>query len=247
MPSLKVLILGGTGEACELADQLAARGHHPVTSLAGVTGLPRLPAGEARIGSLGGPEGLARVLGEEQFDAMVDATHPFAAQISGNACRAAATARVTLIRLERPAWTPTPADRWMSVSNVAEAAAILPEQARVFLTIGRKGLAAFMARPGISGAARMIEAPQMEKRPGWTLILARPPFSELAERALMQQHGFTHLVSKNAGGSATETKLLAARSLALPVVMIERPSKPEVETVADTPAVIKRLEEIFYS
>jgi precorrin-6A/cobalt-precorrin-6A reductase len=204
-----------------------------------------MPAGEISVGSMGGAQGLWRVIAEAGFDAVVDATHPFAENISRNACAAAEKVSVPLLRLERPAWRPSGADHWISAKDYGDAVAILPDNARVFLTIGRRGLAAFMARPGLSGIARMIEPPVAKAKPGWEILLGRPPFSLQSEKALMQKHGITHLVSKNAGGSATEAKLHAARDLGLPVVMIERPPKPAAETQADPRGVLKRLEQIF--
>lgn len=247
MPDRKILILGGTGDAVELAGLLEEAGYRTVLSLAGVTRMPRLPAGEVRVGSLGGAAGLAAMLGSEGFDAIIDATHPFAAVISASASWAAAQTGLPHVRLERPAWTASPADQWILAASTAEAVSILPPQARVFLTIGRKELQAFMARDDITGIARMIEPPDLDLRSGWELILSRPPHALEDEMALMRLHRITHLVSKNAGGAATEAKLQAAARLSLPVVMIERPARPAAETFADAESVRFRLDKIFCS
>ena len=232
MRAERVLILGGTGEARALASELAAAGFPVVTSLAGVTEHPLLPEGDVRRGGFGGVDGLVRYLREERIALVADATHPFAAQMSAQAHQACAIAGVPLLRLERAPWTMQAGDRWTALSSIAEAAAAVPDGARVLLTIGRKEIAPFLARGGIGGVARMIEPPQEDFPVGWTLLLERPPFTPESETALMQRHRITHLVTKNAGGPETEAKLFAARQLHLPVLIISRPVKPDVPRFA---------------
>lgn len=244
-PSLRILILGGTGEAIALAGELVEVGHHVVTSLAGVTREPRQPAGEVKSGSLGGVEGLARTLNDENFQVLIDVTHPFASRISANAYEAASQCGVKIFRLERPGWTQELGDRWLPVASIAEAVKILPPQSHVFLTTGRKDLASFMERDDISGVARMIDPPAVPLRTGWQLVLSRPPHAQSDEEAMMLTHHISHLVSKNAGGEATRAKLLAARQLCLPVVMIERPYKPAVETFPSVAEICNRLGTLF--
>lgn len=240
-PGGLILILGGTSEARELADALVARGHRVLTSLAGVTRNPSMPAGEVRIGGLGGVEGLASLLLERRVRLLVDATHPFAAAVSRHAAEAARQAGIPLLRLERPAWRPQDGDRWTLVPDAVSAAAALPSEAHVLLTIGRKDIGPFMARPDLAGVLRMIEPPGVEVPERWEVLLARPPFSVEAEYALLRSHGIEALVSKNSGG-ATEAKLEAARQLGLPVVMIERASKPAAETRATVESMLALIE-----
>lgn len=230
MPGKRILILGGTGEARALAPALIEAGFSVVTSLAGVTRQPLLPAGELRCGGFGGAAGLASYLRQEGTALVVDATHPFAAVMSSHAHLACRDAGVPLLRLERAAWQAGAGDRWTPVGSAAEAAAALPEAARALVTIGRKDIAPFLARQDVSGLARMIEHPALPLPSGWTLLCERPPFSVESERLLMRAHGIDCLVSKNAGGSATEAKLVAARELRIPVIMVQRPVKPEVQT-----------------
>jgi precorrin-6A/cobalt-precorrin-6A reductase len=232
MPGERILILGGTRDARLLASALIAEGFCVITSLAGVTEEPLLPEGEVRRGGFGGPEGLARYLRKEGVAAVADATHPFAARISAHAAEACRAAGLPLMRLERPAWQATPADRWTMADSVAEAALLLPEGSRVLLTTGRKEIEPFLARPDVSGVVRMIEPPPVELPQRWRLLLARPPFSLASERQLMQEHAITRLVTKNAGGASTEAKLEAARELKIPVIMVRRPLKPAVQTFA---------------
>lgn len=224
MPGKHILILGGTGEAREIAAVLIARGFRVTTSLAGVTAAPVLPDGGLRRGGFGGAEGLAAHLRDNGIAALVDATHPFAAQISANAAAACDKSGVPLFRFERPPWQVQPGDRWTTVATAREAAAALPDGARALVTVGRKDIAPFLSREKVSGILRMIEPPPGEVPPHWAIRLERPPFTLDSERRLMREHAITWLVTKNAGGAATDAKLEAARELAIPVIMVARPA-----------------------
>ena len=229
----KVLILAGTNEARILANLLVNLGHEVISSFAGVTEHPTLPEGQIRIGGFGGVQGLQKFLANENIEIFVDATHPFAAVISSNA----AEASPQVLRLERPIWQALPKDNWIHAPDNAAALNALPANARVLLTIGRKEVSVFTARPDLSGVARMIEPPTIQLSQNWKLILERPPFKLADELALMTEHGITHLVTKNAGGREAAAKLEAARNLALPVIMITRPFKPAVETFSTIEAI----------
>lgn len=241
MPNKRILVLGGTSDANVLAKELLKSGFDVVTSFAGVTENPVLPEGEIRVGGFGGEDGLFDYLKAEGFTALADATHPFAAQISRHGSSAAERVGIPYLRLERAAWTPLPADHWISVPDTEAAIATLPNGARVLLTIGRKEIAGFLARDDLSGVARMIEKPPFELPPSWALVLARPPFTIEAERELLAFHKITHLVTKNAGGKLTVAKLVAARALRLPVVMIERPEKPKGVDYSSPAALVGAL------
>lgn len=227
----RVLILGGTADARALADALAVRGCDVTTSLAGRTLAPTLPQGKIRSGGFGGADGLAQYLQAEGITHLIDATHPFAARISANAVVASAKAGVPLVRLERPAWTRVEGTDWVHVPDMSTAAALLPEGARVFLTIGRQELGAFHGVTRCTFVARVIEPPQATP-PGWTVIAARGPFSLATERETLKAHAITHLVTKNSGGSLTAAKLDAARELGLTVVMVARPTLPPAPIAA---------------
>jgi precorrin-6A/cobalt-precorrin-6A reductase len=214
-------------------------GHDVITSLAGRTTGPLLPAGRVRVGGFGGAEGLARFILEESIDVIADATHPFAAQISAHGYAAAQSCRIRYVRLERPAWQAEDGDVWTSVKDMGEAAAIIPRDARVLLTIGRKETSPFVGRQDLSGVIRMIEPPEHPPPARWTLLLARPPFTAEQEKALMHAHDITVLVTKNAGGEKMASKLQAARELKVSVVMVERPQKPPAETAATPETLVK--------
>ena len=230
----RVLILGGTAEARDLAAELVARpGVDVVSSLAGRVSRPRLPAGRVRIGGFGGPEALAHWLRHEGVAAVVDATHPFAERISRSAARAAADAGVPLVALTRPGWTPGPGDRWVWVDSLAEAAEALPGLGRrAFLTTGRQGLAAFAGLGELWFLVRCVDPPECALPPRHLLILDRGPYTLAGELALFDAHGIDLLVSKDSGGGQVAAKLAAARERGAPVVMVRRPGRPEVPAVA---------------
>jgi len=228
----RVLVLGGTGEARRLATALVARDVDVLTSLAGRVADPVLPEGAVRIGGFGGAEGLAGWLAEHRPAAVVDSTHPFAAQITASAVSAAARHGTPLLRLQRPGWTPQPGDTWRFVDSLADAAAAVAEYRSVFLTTGRQGVAAFAALPG-RVLVRSVDPPDEPLPAGATLLLDRGPFSLADELALLREHAVDVVVSKDSGGHMTEAKLVAARELGIPVVLVRRPPLPPgVPTVA---------------
>jgi precorrin-6A/cobalt-precorrin-6A reductase len=241
---MRVLILGGTTEASDLARELAHdRRFSPVLSLAGRTSAPALPDLPCRIGGFDGADGLAAWIAQEQIGAIVDATHPFAARISANAVEASRMSGVPLVSLVRPPWARQAGDCWTAVGSAGEAALELgPRARRVFLTIGRQELATFRAAPQHRYLVRTIDAPDVRTLPPLTkLILQRGPFDIRAEMGLLQEHAIEVLVTKNAGGNATYAKIAAARQLSLPVTMIERPPKPTGRCVCDVQAALHEL------
>lgn len=241
---MRILILGGTAEALELAHLLAAEsGFQPTLSLAGRTSAPRLPPIDNRIGGFGGVDGLTAWLRSYGIEAVIDATHPFADQMSAHAVAATAALRLPLGSIVRPAWTREAGDDWTSVSNAATAAlAIGQAPRRVFLTVGRLELPQFVAAPQHHYLARTIEGVEgMVLPPRLELLRDRGPFTLTGELALMRRHEVALVVSKNSGGPATYAKIAAARRLALPVIMIERPVKPCGHALRDAADAVQWL------
>jgi precorrin-6A/cobalt-precorrin-6A reductase len=227
----RVLILGGTGDAVELATKAAQIDDlEVITSIAGRTQTPVV--GASRVGGFGGAAGLADYLRDCQIDLLIDTTHPFAAQISWHGATAATEVGIPHLMLVRPAWPKTTGDRWLEVATHQAAAALLPGLAqRVFLTIGRQELAVYADLPEIWFLMRMIDPPQ-PPIPGGQLLLERGPFRLGDERELLIKHQIGAIVSKNSGGKATYAKIVAARELAIPVVMVQRPTMPAIAQVA---------------
>jgi precorrin-6A/cobalt-precorrin-6A reductase len=231
-----VLVLGGTAEGRQLAEELVADGVAVMSSLAGRVSSPRLPAGETRIGGFGGAEGLAEYLVQHRIRAVVDATHPFAARITANAVTACERTETPLLVLHRPPWTARPGDRWTTVPDLPAAAATVARHhpdAAVLLTVGRQGVDAF-ADVGQRFWLRSVEPPDPPLPARHQILLDRGPFTPAGERELLQRLRIDVLVTKNSGGPMTAAKLTAARELELPVVMVDRPALPPGVTTADS-------------
>lgn len=226
-----------------MALALAKAGIDAVYSYAGRTLAPRDQPIPTRIGGFGGAEGLADTLRQGGFSHVIDATHPFAAQISRNAVAACAQAGLPLIALERPAWQPQPGDRWTEVPDLAAAVAELPAApGRVFLAIGRQGLAAFADHPQHHYLLRLVDPPdEPPPLPDIQIVLDRGPFDAAADLALLRDHAISLIVAKNAGGSGAEAKLIAARDLGLPVILIRRPDVPWRPVAEDVAQVMDWL------
>jgi precorrin-6A/cobalt-precorrin-6A reductase len=239
---MKILILGGTTEARELANRLVADGHDVITSLAGRTRDPKLPEGGIRMGRFGGIPGLAAYLKAAGIERLVDATHPYAGQISVNAVAAAEATGVKLVRVMRPAWVPLPGQKWTIVDTLAQAALSLPTGADVLLTTGHSGLEIFLERDDCHFIVRLIEPPETEMPAHAELLLSRPPYGVDSEIELMQRKGVTHLVTKNSGGRQTAGKLEAAHKLGVSVIMIGRPHYGPALEVTGVEAAISALE-----
>lgn len=220
-----ILILGGTKEAAALAQTLVAKhGSHAVTtSLAGRTKEPKPLAGRVRIGGFGGAQGLADYIRESGVTRLIDATHPFAKQISDNAQRAADITGITFEKHQRLPWQKRDGDRWIEVKDLAAARDILPSGARVLLAIGAQYLSQFAGRDDITCIARTVDgAPQSSPLPVATWITGTPSTDWQNEADLLRDYAITHIVCRNSGGEGAYAKIVAARKLCLPVIMIQR-------------------------
>ncbi|SDO05594.1 cobalt-precorrin-6A reductase [Vreelandella arcis] len=235
---IKILILGGTSEASALASAVAKRGLPAIFSYAGRVATPKPQPLPTRIGGFGGVSGLAAFVARERITHIVDATHPFAAQMSTNVLAAAAQCGVKAIALTRPAWRPVNGDQWQSVANIDEAVSALagPPQ-RILLAIGRMHLAAFAAQPQHHYLLRLVDRPASPPPlPDVSTAIDRGPFTLEGDLALLETQRIQRIVCKNAGGEGAASKLTAARTLNLPIVMIERPALPprhEVHCIDD--------------
>ena len=230
----RILILGGTTEARRLATALAQRDDcDTLLSLAGRTAEPMAQPVATRTGGFGGSDGLAEFLRAENFDLMIDATHPFAARISHNAAVAAASTGLSFFALRRTMWKPEPGDRWTSVRSVPEAVdALGTVPKRIFLAIGRQEAFHFESAPQHSYLIRSVDpvTPPLDI-PDAHYILATGPFEEAAERTLLIENRIDVIVAKNSGGTATYGKITAARKLGIAVIMVERQQPADVRTV----------------
>jgi precorrin-6A/cobalt-precorrin-6A reductase len=240
-----VLILGGTAEARQLAGRLADRADLAVVlSLAGRTAVPAAQPVPVRIGGFGGAAGLVQYLSAQRIEALIDATHPYAAQISTNAAQAAAQTGTPLLALKRPAWTAVTGDDWREVADAAEAAAALGAvPRRVFLALGRNELAPFTAAPQHHYLVRSVDPVEPPLAvPDAAYITARGPFAQAHEHTLLERHRIEVIVGKNSGGAATYGKIAAARALRLPVILLRRPPVPAVPAVETVDAAVAWLD-----
>jgi precorrin-6A/cobalt-precorrin-6A reductase len=242
----RVLILGGTGDAAILATRIAQiPDFEVITSLAGRTQNPTFLSSPTRVGGFGGVAGLVNYLRDGKIDLLIDATHPFATQISWHATIAAAEVGIPHLMLLRPAWEKNRGDRWLEVANMEEAATTLSGLAqRVFLAIGKQDLATFAHLRDIWFLMRAINPPPPHASlPQGKLLLSRGPFALADERSLLMQYKIGAIVTKNSGGDATYAKITAARELEIPVVMIQRPPMPSCEQVTTIEEVLTWLVE----
>lgn len=234
---MRALILGGIADASLLATEIARAGIDAVYSYGGRTRAPADQPLPTRIGGFGGVGGLADYIRREGITHVIDATHPFAAQMSRNAVEACAQTGTPLIALERAPWTRAPDDKWIEAGDVAVAAAALPEApARVFLGIGRQHIAPFAARPQHAYTLRFVDPPEAPLPFAADVIVSRGPFTLDGELEMLRSRGIAWIVARNSGGDGARAKVDAARILDLPVIMISRPNLPKrlrVETVAE--------------
>ncbi|KGT78614.1 cobalt-precorrin-6X reductase [Bradyrhizobium japonicum] len=233
----RALILGGTADARLLAAEVARARIDAVYSYGGRTRAPADQPLPTRVGGFGGVSGLADYIRRERITHVIDATHPFAAEMSRHAIEACAQTGTPLIALERAPWTKAPGDIWIEVADVTAAAAALPKTpAKVFLAIGRQHIAPFAAKPQHAYTLRFVDPPEAPLPFAANVIVSRGPFTFDGELAMMRARSIAWIVARNSGGDGARAKIDAARMLGLPVIMIARPKLPErlrVESVAE--------------
>jgi precorrin-6A/cobalt-precorrin-6A reductase len=238
LPMMRALILGGTADANLVAATIARAGIDAIYSYGGRTRAPADQPLPTRSGGFGGVSGLADYLRREGITHVIDATHPFAAEMSRNAIAACAQTATPLLALERAPWAKTGGDRWIEVADVVSAVAALPDsRARVFLAIGRQHIAPFGARPQHAYTLRFVDPPEQTLAlPDADVIVSRGPFMLDGELEMMRARRIEWIVARNSGGTGARAKIDAARALGLTVIMITRPllpDRPRVESVGD--------------
>lgn len=221
----RILLLGGITEALAIARTL---GPEHVYSLAGIARIPGDLSCQVRVGGFGGAEGLATYLHTEKIDLLIDATHPYAAQISANAARAAQLSGLPCWALRRPAWQAQAGDDWREVAGWAELIEALRPFRRPLFTLGREPLQHLNEIPPEQfWTLRALETCPGNER--CEVIGARGPFHLEDERTLFERRQIDVLISKNSGSTATEPKLDVARERGVPVLVLKRPELPEVD------------------
>jgi precorrin-6A/cobalt-precorrin-6A reductase len=245
----RILILGGTRDALELANTLSTEPHFSVIySLAGRVEHPRLPNCETRIGGFGGVDGLSTYLADNRIHAVIDATHPFAATIKQHAEQSSQQQKLPLLALVRPPWSAVDGDIWHEVADLPSAAARIPRLGkRIFLAIGRQEVSVFAPCTNEYLLIRAIEPPTGPLPPNCDILLARGPFHFEDELKLLRDHAIDLVVAKNSGGTATYPKIAAARELHIPIVMVQRPPTPQTPSVATIPSALTWLHNLNFT
>ncbi|MGL9618711.1 cobalt-precorrin-6A reductase [Bradyrhizobium sp. U531] len=239
---MRALILGGTADASLLAAEIARAGLDAVYSYGGRTRAPADQPLPARIGGFGGVSGLADYIRREAITRVIDATHPFAAEMSRNAIEACTQTGTPLLALERAPWTAISGDSWIEVADVSAAVAALPEApANVFLAIGRQHIAPFASKPQHVYTLRFVDPPEAPLPFAADVIVSRGPFTFDGELEMMRAREISWIVARNSGGDGARAKIDAARMLGLPVVMISRPELPERRRVESVTEVMQWL------
>lgn len=239
----KILILGGTAEARALSIALTRMGGFDVTvSLRGVTDTPQSYAGAMRTGGFGGVAGLREYLAAERFDACINATHPFAANMTKNARLASRAEAVGLLRLTRPSWARLPGDVWTEVTTIENAVAAIRQDDIVFLALGAQGSRPFAALTGVRFVIRTADpVAEHDRWPNGLYLTGLPNHDSETEADIFRAHHVSLIVARNSGGDRGYAKIVAARSLGLPVVMILPPEEPECQSVASVQGAINWL------
>ncbi len=237
---MKALLLAGTAEARHLSDRIADR-ITLISSLAGVTDNPRDLKGQRRVGGFGGVDGLASFIASENVDLVIDATHPFAAQMSKHAAATVAKTGCALLQLVRAPWVPDP--EWMMVPDLDAAATVLPSGARAFLATGRGSIPSFQSRSDVCFILRVMDDKPAEfPLAQGQFLVSQPPFTVAQERATLLEHKIDHMVTRNSGGRGGVEKLVAAMELGIQVVVAERPQLPDAARVTSVDAAVDWLE-----
>jgi precorrin-6A/cobalt-precorrin-6A reductase len=239
----KLLVLGGTGDSVKFVQKLnqIAPEVEVITSLAGRTKQPQNLVGETRIGGFGGVDGLAQYLVDQKIDCLIDITHPCAAQISQNAFLACQITGVPHLIFYRPAWEKEAPDRWIEITDLEQISEVIPPGTkRIFVTTGRQNLAPFVSLSNYWLLIRCVDPPDLII-PHSKVILDRGPFSLENELKLLTEYQIDTIVTKNSGGTATYAKILAARQLQLPVIMVQRPPLPPGEKVTNLEDAIEAV------
>lgn len=231
---MTVLLLAGTGEAKRIAWALTDTGINVVASLAGATRSPEPLPIPTRTGGFGGEDGFRAYLKKQNIRAVLDATHPFAEQITNRTARICAELDLPYAQLVRAPWFAETGDDWTMIDAPEDAAAHIPDNAVVFLATGRQTLMQYANLEGRRVLCRLIDPPTAPfPFEGGEFVLGRPPFSPRSEAQLFKALGVTHIVVKNAGGDGGRAKLDAARALKIPVLLLKRPEMPSATPLSN--------------
>jgi len=228
---MKLLLLGGTADGRCLAEVLHQHNINITYSIAGLVRMPQV-ACHVVSGGFSALGGLEHFIVEEKINAIVDATHPYAQNISIKAASAAKACHIPYWRFHRQEWQAQAEDDWLFVNHWQAALPVLAKKRSILLTAGQFEQELIDHLGNHSQQQQLLRtavAPKAVLPPTMKWLKAIGPFVYKDELALMQAHKIDALVSKNSGGDSTVAKLQAARTLAVPVIMLQRPSLPNAD------------------
>ena len=241
---MKILIFGGTVEARKLADILSEGGHEITLSLAGRTKNPKLPKiAKTHIGAFGDIKNLCDFIKKNNFQYLIDATHPYAKNMSEKIVKTAKITNISLVRLSRKIWTKPASAKWIEVNNFSQALEQLPNGAKVFITSGHKDLEQLNAHPNCKFLVRLIEEPKTKLAKNIEVMLDIPPYGFENEIILMKENNITHLITKNSGGEKIRAKIDASVTLNIPIIIINRPKLSPTKELFSIKEIIMFLEQ----
>ena len=246
---IRLLVLAGTREARYVVSELSRdRRFHLIASLAGATLSPLPIAAPVHSGGFGGEEGLAQFCRERSIDAIIDITHPFARHISRNAAAASLALEIPCLAYDRPPWLAEAGDQWREFDSWKEMVANIPTKTRVFLAGGTASIEVFNLRDDIFLCARALNVSGYEDTANTQFLNAMPDADPDAEMALFTQYRIEMLCCKNAGGEASVAKIMAARSLGLPIWLLARAEVqkdvPNVEFHDSIKSLLKAIQDL---
>ncbi|BEV70980.1 MULTISPECIES: precorrin-3B C(17)-methyltransferase [unclassified Paludibacterium] len=253
LPSGALWVFSGTSDGNALARQLAEAGHQVVVSSASEYGAEQAALHCPNVTTVAGRLGLERrreLLSQSQARAIIDATHPYASEMSTQLIELSQQLSLRYVRFERPSLTDEyPAERVADMDQAAQRAMQLGS--RIFLATGSKDLGRFVQAPGASDKQwflRMAPDPQQLQRvldlgmPRGHLCAMQGPFSREANETLWRDWGIDCVVSKESGeAGGYRAKAEAAARLGIPFIVVERPQLDYPQRLDSIEAVLSEV------
>ena len=238
---MEVLLFGGTTEGRRLAEWLAAEGWQVTLCVATEYGARLAPdRPEIRVSARRlDRSGMRELMGGRPYVCVVDATHPYAVEVTENIRAAAEEAGLAYRRLLR---TSDGEDECHKAGNMAEAAKMLLEMpGNVLLTTGSKELAPFAVPELVERCyPRVLPMPDSLEHclalgfPPAHIICMQGPFTKELNTAMLRQFHIRTLVTKDSGGyGGFSAKAEAAREAGCALLVVERPRRETGETMEE--------------
>ena len=221
----KILIIGGTQEGNKLANYFKEHNLEYIISYAGVVEEVYKKKFKKRVGGFGGKIGIFNFIKQNKITHVIDASHPFSQKISLNTYNVCKSYNIPIITYTRKPWFERKNDNWIKVGDFNESADYLKGEAKnVFLAIGKKNLQVFKKYPQHCYLLRVINNQDINNLfPNQKCIAYNSKLNVEEEIKILKKYKIEVIVSKNSGGNLAYNKIIAARKLKIPVVIISRP------------------------